>query len=64
MNSHPASPVYDRIDRFVGNATARWTPLSWLDGEFNFGFDGRNNFQETQQDRGYRTSALSSTKSA
>ncbi len=51
----------NRIDRFVGNATARWTPLSWLDGEFNFGFDGRNNFQESQQDRGYRTSALSST---
>jgi TonB-linked SusC/RagA family outer membrane protein len=51
----------NRIDRFVGNGTARWTPLSWLDGEFNFGFDGRNNFQESQQDRGYRTSALSST---
>ena len=51
----------NRIDRFVGNATARWTPLSWLDGEFNFGYDARNNFQESQQDRGYRTSALSST---
>ncbi|MFN8717730.1 MAG: SusC/RagA family TonB-linked outer membrane protein [Gemmatimonadaceae bacterium] len=63
------NPVYanqnfqplNRIDRFVGNATARWTPLSWLDGEFNFGFDNRNNFQETQQDRGYRTSAQSAT---
>ena len=51
----------NRIDRFVGNATARWTPLSWLDGEFNFGYDARNNFQESQQDRGYRTSALSAT---
>ena len=59
-NSQNFQPL-NRIDRFVGNATARWTPLSWLDGEFNFGFDGRNNFQESQQDRGYRTSALSST---
>lgn len=61
------NPVYanqnfqplNRIDRFVGNATARWTPLSWLDGEFNFGFDNRNNFQEWQEDRGYRTTAQS-----
>jgi len=59
-NSQNFQPL-NRIDRFVGNGTARWTPLSWLDGEFNFGFDGRNNFQESQQDRGYRTSALSST---
>lgn len=51
----------NRIDRFVGNAVARWTPLSWLDGEFNFGYDARNNFQESQQDRGYRTSAQSAT---
>ncbi len=51
----------NRIDRFVGNAVARWTPLTWLDGEFNFGYDARNNFQESQQDRGYRTSAQSAT---
>jgi len=63
-NSNPAYQAQNfvplnRIDRFVGNATARWTPLSWLDGEFNFGYDARNNFQESQQDRGYRTTALS-----
>ena len=51
----------NRIDRFVGNMTARWNPISWLDGEFNLGYDNRNNFQESQQDRGYRTSAQSST---
>lgn len=66
QNTNPAYSTQNfqplnRIDRFVGNATARWTPLSWLDGEFNFGFDNRNNFQETQQDRGYRTSAQSAT---
>ena len=51
----------NRVDRFVGNLTARWNPISWLDGEANFGYDNRNNFQESQQDRGYRTSALSAT---
>lgn len=51
----------NRIDRFVGNATVRWTPLSWLDGEANFGYDNRNNFEEWQQDRGYRTSAQNAT---
>jgi TonB-linked SusC/RagA family outer membrane protein len=51
----------NRIDRFVGNGTMRWTPLSWLDGEFNFGYDSRNNFQQNQLDRGYRTSAQSAT---
>jgi len=50
----------NRIDRFVGNGTLRWSPLSWLDGEFNFGYDNRNNFQQDQRDRGYRTSAQSS----
>jgi TonB-linked SusC/RagA family outer membrane protein len=66
QNVNPAYTVanfqpLNRIDRFVGNATARWTPLSWLDGEFNFGYDNRNNFQEQQQDRGYRTTAQSAT---
>ena len=51
----------NRIDRFVGNAVARWTPLSWLDAEANFGYDNRSNFQEWQQDRGYRTAAQSAT---
>ncbi len=51
----------NRIDRFVGNATARWTPLSWLDAEANFGYDSRSNFQENQQDRGFRTTAQNAT---
>ena len=66
QNSNPAYSTQNftplnRIDRFVGNFTMRWNPLSWLDGEFNFGYDNRNNFQETQQDRGFRTTALSAT---
>lgn len=59
-NSQNFQPL-NRIDRFVGNATARWTPFSWMDVEGNFGYDNRNNFQESQQDRGYRTTALSTT---
>lgn len=59
-NSQNFQPV-NKIDRFVGNVTSRWTPLSWLDFEGNIGYDGRNNFQEWQQDRGFRTSAASAT---
>lgn len=66
QNVNPAYTVsnqqpLNRIDRFVGNGTMRWTPLSWLDGEFNFGYDSRNNFQQNQLDRGYRTSAQNAT---
>lgn len=56
-----AQQPLNRIDRFVGNATARWTPLSWLDAEANFGYDARSNFQENQQDRGFRTTAQNAT---
>jgi TonB-linked SusC/RagA family outer membrane protein len=57
------NPLYDfenfrplnRISRFVGSATLRWRPLTWLDAEAQYGYDGRQNFQEVQRDRGYRT---------
>lgn len=51
----------NRISRFVGNITSKWQPLSWLDAEANLGYDARSNFYEQQEDRGYRTSAASST---
>lgn len=47
----------NRVSRFIGQATARWQPLLWLDGEANFGFDTRSNHQEILQDRGWRTTA-------
>ncbi len=47
----------NQISRFLGQITARWQPLTWLDGEFNLGYDGRENFQTSQGDRGYRTTA-------
>ncbi|MCU0615653.1 MAG: SusC/RagA family TonB-linked outer membrane protein [Gemmatimonadaceae bacterium] len=45
----------NRISRFVGSLNLRWRPLTWLDAEAQYGFDGRQNFQEAQQDRGYRS---------
>jgi TonB-linked SusC/RagA family outer membrane protein len=45
----------NRISRFVGSLNLRWRPLTWLDAEAQYGFDGRQNFQETQRDRGFRT---------
>ncbi|MBA3854330.1 MAG: hypothetical protein C0503_07935, partial [Gemmatimonas sp.] len=45
----------NQISRFLGQVTTRWQPLTWLDGEFNFGYDGRETFQTSQGDRGYRT---------
>jgi TonB-linked SusC/RagA family outer membrane protein len=62
QNTNPAygteqfQPV-NNIDRFTGSLTARWGPLSWLDGEMQFGYDYRANFQDSQEDRGYRTTA-------
>lgn len=56
-----AQQVLNRIDRFVGSATARWAPMTWLDAEATFGYDNRNNFQEQMLDRGYRTTAQSSS---
>lgn len=50
----------NRISRFVGNATAKWQPLAWIDAEANFGYDTRSNFYQSQADRGFRTTASSS----
>ncbi len=45
----------NRISRFVGSLNLRWRPLTWLDAEAQYGYDGRSDFQEAQQDRGFRT---------
>ena len=50
----------NRISRFVGALSAKWQPLTWLDASAEFGYDGRNNFQTGQLDRGYRTTASNS----
>lgn len=48
----------NRIYRWLGQATARWTPLFWLDAEGNIGVDTRNNHQESGTDKGYRTATV------
>lgn len=52
---------YNEISRFIGQITSRWQPLTWLDAEANFGYDGRSNHQFQQQERGYRTTGPSTT---
>lgn len=49
----------NEIGRYLGQATARWQPFTWMDAEANFGFDGRTNHQFSQQDRGYRATNTS-----
>jgi len=44
----------NRIGRFLGQVTSRWQPLTWIDVEGNFGFDTRNNHQESKTEKGYR----------
>lgn len=51
----------NRIGRFVGALNAKWQPLTWLDASAEFGYDARFNHQESQADRGFRTTASSST---
>jgi TonB-linked SusC/RagA family outer membrane protein len=50
---------YNEIRRFLGQITSRWQPLTWLDAEANFGYDGRANHQFAQTERGYRTTTPS-----
>ena len=58
-----ANPAYDsensapnnEISRYLGQVTARWQPLTWLDTEANVGYDARRNLQFAQFDRGFRT---------
>lgn len=50
----------DLDDRFLGNLTARYTPLSWLDVDGNASYDRTNSSGLFQYDKGYRTTAISS----
>lgn len=48
----------DVTDRFLSGATARYTPLSWLEFEGNFSFDNRRTVFRQNTDRGFRTTTL------
>jgi TonB-linked SusC/RagA family outer membrane protein len=45
----------EQNDRYLGSATARYTPLSWLDLDANFSYDRTNYSYWFQRDRGFRT---------
>ncbi|HET9453075.1 MAG TPA: SusC/RagA family TonB-linked outer membrane protein, partial [Gemmatimonadaceae bacterium] len=59
------NPLYDnqndldqsRADRFLGSATTKYTPFSWLDFDANVSMDRRRSNSVFMQDRGYRTTA-------
>jgi TonB-linked SusC/RagA family outer membrane protein len=46
----------DQADRFIGNVSARYTPLKWLDFDGNVAYDRRNRSLFFLRDRGYRSS--------
>jgi TonB-linked SusC/RagA family outer membrane protein len=46
----------DQADRFIGNLSARYTPLTWLDLDGNLAYDRRNRSLFFIRDRGYRSS--------
>ena len=51
----------DRNDRFIGTTTAKYSATSWLDFDGNFSYDRTNSSSVYQRDRGFRTTASSST---
>ena len=50
----------DLDDRFLGNLTARYTPLPWLDFDANGSYDRTNSSGLFQFDKGFRTTSVSS----
>jgi TonB-linked SusC/RagA family outer membrane protein len=45
----------DQTDRFLAGATARYSPLSWLDVEGNFSFDNSATVARQNTEKGFRT---------
>jgi len=41
--------------RFLGSATAKWTPLAWAEMDFNFSYDGADVSYQQFQDKNFRT---------
>ena len=50
----------DLDDRFLGNLTARYTPLTWLDFDANGSYDRTNSSGLFIADKGFRTTSVSS----
>jgi TonB-linked SusC/RagA family outer membrane protein len=64
-SSQNYNPLYDALynhlvnrgTRFVGGASARYTPLEWLNFDGSFGYDRSTNQFNAMHDRGWRTTA-------
>jgi TonB-linked SusC/RagA family outer membrane protein len=64
-SSQNYNPLYDaqydkRVDRgtrFVGGASARYTPIDWLNFDGNFGYDRSTGEYNRINDRGWRTTS-------
>ena len=54
----------DRATRFVGGASAKYTPFDWLNLEGNFGYDRSTGVYTQQRDRGWRVVSSNPTTSA
>lgn len=48
-------------DRFLGSAQVRWSPLGWVDGTLDFGYDRSNSQSRGMTRRGFRTTSPTST---
>jgi len=55
------NPQKGQNDRFQGDVTARWQPLSWLDGDFSIGYDRTNETDNGFFDAGTRSTLSSGT---
>jgi TonB-linked SusC/RagA family outer membrane protein len=65
QNVNPAYQAQNAIgetgnDRFLGSASIRWQPLTWVDGTFDFGYDRTNTQDQGMTIKGYRITTNSS----
>ena len=61
--SNKFNPQLGDNNRFTGSVTARWQPLTWVDGEFAFGYDNQTYTNRSIYDRGYRISTSTQSTS-
>ena len=62
LNSMLYLKQWEERGRFLGSATAKWSPLSWFDVDANFSYDRLDRKSETFRPKGYRTLSPSPTQ--
>ncbi len=66
QNNNPLYPLQNdnqvtKTNHFIGGGTLRFVPLSWMNFEGNFSYDGSNNNLDNFDDKGYRTTTSSAS---